>query len=90
MVGHGPRGTAEAIWGGRRCADRIKPVDEIEGMSAAQMVATHNTVMECFQRSMIREQTFEGHCEALNQVNKLTRSYVMLLEALNRHRGKGQ
>jgi hypothetical protein len=68
----------------------IKPADEIEGMLGAQMVATHNAAMECFRRSMIREQTFEGRREALNQANKLTRSYAMLLEALNRHRGKGQ
>ena len=41
----------------------IKPADEIEGMLAAQMVATHNAAMECFRRSMIREQTFEGRRE---------------------------
>src|SRR5215213_8184784 len=68
----------------------IKSADEIEGMLGAQMVATHNAAMECFRRSMIKEQTFEGRREALNQANKLTRSYAMLLEALNRHRGKGQ
>jgi hypothetical protein len=68
----------------------IKPADEIEGMLAAQLVATHSAAMECFRRSMIREQTFEGRRENLTQANKLTRSYTMLLEALNRHRGKGQ
>jgi hypothetical protein len=68
----------------------IRPADEIEGMLAAQMVATHNAAMECFRRSMIREQTFEGRSENLTQANKLTRSYAMLLEVLNRHRGKGQ
>jgi hypothetical protein len=31
--------------------------------------------------------THEYH---LNQVNKLSRTYVALLDALNRHRGKGQ
>ncbi len=39
---------------------------------------------------MIGEQTFEGRKEALNQPNKLSRTYTMLLDALNRHRGKGQ
>ena len=68
----------------------IKPADEIEGMLAAQMVATHNATMECFRRAMLREQTFEGRRENLTQANKLTRSYAMLLETLNRHRGKGQ
>jgi hypothetical protein len=68
----------------------IKPADEIEGMLAAQMVATHNAAMECFRRAMLREQTFEGRRENLTQANKLTRSYAMLLETLNRNRGKGQ
>jgi hypothetical protein len=68
----------------------IKPADEIEGMLAAQMAAPHNAALECFRRSMLREQTFEGRRENLNQANKLTRSYATLMEALNRHRGKGQ
>jgi hypothetical protein len=39
---------------------------------------------------MIENQTFEGRRESLNQANKLVRSYATLVEALNRHRGKGQ
>jgi hypothetical protein len=39
---------------------------------------------------MIGEQTFEGRRENLAQANKLSRTYATLLEALNRHRGKGQ
>ena len=46
--------------------------------------------MECYRRAMIGEQTFEGRREYLNQANKLSRSFAVLLEALNRHRGKGQ
>jgi len=68
----------------------IHPGDEIEGMIAAQMVATHNAAMECFRRAMVEDQTFEWRRENLNQANKLGRSYAALLEALNRHRGKGQ
>jgi hypothetical protein len=68
----------------------IKPGDEIEGMIAAQLVASHNASMECYRRAMIPEQTFEGRRENLNQANKLSRTYATLLEALNRHRGKGQ
>ena len=45
--------------------------------------------MECYRRAMIGEQSFEGRKENLNQANKLSRTYVTLLEALNRHRGKG-
>ena len=39
---------------------------------------------------MLPEQTFEGRHEALNQANKLPRSFATLLDTLNRHRGKGQ
>jgi hypothetical protein len=46
--------------------------------------------MECYRRAMIGEQTFEGRRENLAQANKLSRTYATLLEALNRHRGKGQ
>jgi hypothetical protein len=68
----------------------IKPRDEIEGMLAAQMIGVHNASMECLRRAMIREQPFEGRRESLNQANKLSRTYAALVEALNRHRGKGQ
>jgi hypothetical protein len=67
-----------------------RPRDEIEGMLAAQMVGTHNAAMECLRRAMIENQTVEGQRESLNQANKLVRSYAMLVEALDRHRGKGQ
>jgi hypothetical protein len=68
----------------------IAPRDELEGMIAAQLVAAHNAAMECYRRAMIGEQSFEGRRENLSQANKLSRSYATLLEALNRHRGKGQ
>src|SRR4051812_36712540 len=68
----------------------IAPKDELEGMMAAQLVAAHNAAMECYRRAMIGEQTFEGRRENLAQANKLSRTHAVLLEALNRHRGKGQ
>jgi hypothetical protein len=68
----------------------IAPRDEFEGMIAAQLLASHNASMECYRRAMIGEQTFEGRNENLAQANKLSRTYATLLEALNRHRGKGQ
>ena len=68
----------------------IAPRDETEGMLAAQLVACHNAAMECYRRAMIGEQTLEGRQENLNQANKLSRTYATLLEALDRHRGKGQ
>ena len=68
----------------------IGPRDELEGMIAAQLLAAHSAAMECYRRAMLSEQTFEGRRENLNQANKLSRTYGALLEALNRHRGKGQ
>ncbi len=59
-------------------------------MIAAQLIAAHNVAMECYRRAMIGEQTLEGYRENLSQANKLSRTYAVLLDALNRHRGKGQ
>jgi hypothetical protein len=68
----------------------IGPKDELEGMLAAQLIASHHAAMECYRRAMLAEQTFEGRRESLNQANKLSRTHAALLDALNRHRGKGQ
>src|ERR687887_598562 len=59
-------------------------------MLAAQLIAAHNAAMECYRRAMLREQTFEGRQQSLSQANKLSRASAALIEALNRHRGKGQ
>jgi hypothetical protein len=68
----------------------VQPRDELEGMLGAQMIASHSAALECFRRAMLKEQTFEGRRENLNQANRLVRSYAALLEALDKHRGKGQ
>jgi hypothetical protein len=68
----------------------IKPQDELEGMIGAQLIACHLASMECYRRAMLPDQSLEvRHCN-LNSANKLSRTYSTLLEALNRHRGKGQ
>src|SRR5262249_24479525 len=68
----------------------IAPKDELEGMMAAQLIAAHHASMDCYRRAMLREHTFDGWREALAQASKLSRTYATLLDALNRHRGKGQ
>lgn len=68
----------------------IGPQDELEGMIAAQLIGAHNASMECYRRAMLGEQTFDGRLANLNQASKLSRTFATLLEALNRHRGKGQ
>jgi hypothetical protein len=68
----------------------IGPRDAAEGMLAAQMVAVHEAALECLRRAMLDGQSFEGRQANLGQASKLVRSYAVLLEALDRHRGKGQ
>ena len=67
----------------------INPRDQIEGMLAAQMIATHHATMDCF-----RIVAQSGHIDIINQMsssaNKLSRTFMMQMEALNRYRGKGQ
>ncbi len=57
---------------------------------AAQLIAAHNAAMECYRRAMLGEQSTEGRRENLSQANKLSRTWATLLDALNKHRGKGQ
>ena len=68
----------------------IKPQDEVEGMLATQMVATHAAAMECLRRSMIRQQSFAGRDINLRHAAKLLSIFAKQLETLNRNRGKGQ
>jgi hypothetical protein len=67
----------------------INPKDQIEGMLAVQMIATHHATMDCF-----RIVAQNGHIDIINQMssaaNKLSRTFMMQMEALNRYRGKGQ
>jgi len=68
----------------------IEPRDNIEAMLASQMVAIHEMMMECSKRAHLVEQTFEGTQLNLSSAIKLSRSYVALVDTLNKHRGKGQ
>jgi hypothetical protein len=58
-------------------------------MLATQLIASHMAAMDCYAHlnKTHDRQTHEYH---LNQANKLSRTFASLLEALNRHRGKGQ
>ena len=73
----------------------IKPRDHIEGLLAAQMLATHNAMMNCFKKIELCFDskdipTIEITNILINSANKLARTYTMQMEALNRYRGKGQ
>ena len=67
----------------------FKPSDEIEGMLAAQAVALHFGAMECFRRSMVREQPDEIASRLRRDGANLARAMTEMLEALDRKRGKG-
>jgi hypothetical protein len=68
----------------------IKPDGGIEGLLAAQMVATPNAAMDCLGRAMIRGQTFEGRDQSLKHAAKLLSIYTRQVEVLDKRRGKGQ
>ena len=68
----------------------IGPTDEIEGMFAAQLLKAHEATMEAHRRAVRPGQCNEGFERNLNLANKGSRTFVALVEGLNRHRGKGQ
>ena len=68
----------------------IKPENEVEAMLAAQMVGIHTMTMSMMNRAMRSDQTVEGVSNNVNRVTKLSRTFIGLLEALNKHRGKGK
>ena len=68
----------------------IKPSDAIEGMLAAQMVATHNATLECFERAMRPGQNIPARDYNLKNAAKLSALFARQMETLNKHRGKGQ
>lgn len=68
----------------------IAPKSEIEGMLAVQMVATHFKMMECYRLASIPDQTNHGVEFNLRAAQRLSKLYIQLLSALNKHRGRGQ
>lgn len=68
----------------------IGPRDEIEAMLAAQMVAIHFASIEATRRAGISNQSFDARNMNLKHAGQLMRTYTQQMEALNRHRGKGQ
>jgi hypothetical protein len=65
----------------------IGPKDALEAMVAAQMLACHDAAMECYKSAAANSEGLWR--DYMNQAGKLSRTFAMLLDALNRHRGKG-
>lgn len=70
--------------------DGIKPTDEMEGMLVSQMVAMHHAIMECLRRAMQLNQSNQDRSRNLQDAAKLAGLYVRQMDALDKHRGKGQ
>jgi hypothetical protein len=67
-----------------------KPKDSIELMLATQMAAVHNIALEVSRRAMYHEQSVEGVKLNINCANKLMNTFARQVEALAKHRAKGQ
>ena len=65
------------------------PADEIEAMIAAQAMAAHHASMECSRRAMIPDQPSEAAANFRKAAANASRTFVELLSALDRKRGKG-
>src|SRR5437899_11322758 len=63
--------------------------DETEGMLATQMVATHTAIIASLHRQKQSETLLERERYG-NLAVKLLRTFATQVEALQRHRGKGQ
>jgi hypothetical protein len=70
--------------------ESLAPNDGVEAMLALQMVGTHAAAMECLRRAMIPKQLLPATESNLRSAQKLMALYTRQMEALNRHRGKGQ
>jgi hypothetical protein len=67
----------------------FKAADEVEAMIAAQAMAAHHASMECSRRAMLHEQPFEPAQALRKAAANAPRTFVELLSALDRKRGKG-
>lgn len=65
------------------------PRDEMEGMIAAQAISAHAACMECYRRAMLPDQPGEAATQLRKQAANLSRTFMELVAALDKRRGKG-
>ncbi len=70
--------------------DQIKPKDAVESMLANQMISIYLLQMECSRLALSKNRTVNSAKLHMSEVNKLSRTFIAQMEALNKHRGKGQ
>jgi hypothetical protein len=68
----------------------INPADPVEGMLGAQIIAAHETALSLRRRAWHPEQSFVVQTRFLELADKAARTLAVLIETLDRHRGKGQ
>ena len=68
----------------------FRPNDEVEAMLCAQAMAAHHASMECSRRAMLPDQPFEAAQGLRKAAANASRTFVELLAALDRRRGKSQ
>lgn len=66
----------------------MDPKDPIEGMLMTQMITTHNAMMECYRLGAHENLSIEQRANHVNSANKLIRSYSMLLDSLQKYKGR--
>src|SRR5215210_7539491 len=69
-----------AMRGAIAALEGIGPADELEGMLAVQIVATHSAALECLRRAAHSQQTFEGRQAGLKNAEKLMSLYLRQVE----------
>jgi hypothetical protein len=67
----------------------IGPRDTLESMIASQLLACHDAAMDCYAYALNNHPQSSLRRERLNQAGKLSRTFAMLLDTLDRQRGKG-
>lgn len=67
----------------------IKPRDSIEAMLVAQMVSVHVMAMRCAQH-LASAEDIARHDSAARALGRLARTFPAQIEALNRHRSRGE
>jgi len=67
----------------------IKPRDSIEAMLVAQMVSVHVMAMRCAHH-LANAEDIARHDSAARALGRLARTFPAQIEALNRHRSRGE
>ena len=64
--------------------------DGLEALLAVQMVGVHNLAMQFLADAAVKEQTEIGIDVSVNRANRLLRTFTAQVEALKKHRSKGE